>query len=437
MRMGRRDFMKGTAAVAMMSMGAGAGAGTQPGKNRMRIGNIGTGWRGTELVDYLTKFPDVEIAALCDIVKCKVDSACKMVEERTGKRPEAYVGDEYFYRKMLERDDFDAVMINTPIVWHVRMSVDAMNAGKHVGSEVTAGHDLDELWELVRTKEKTGMLYMLLENYLYTPQNMMMLEIVRQGCFGFPYYAECSYIHDCRGLRFNEDGSLTWRGESVRDFYGNSYATHSLGPVSKWMGLNEGDRMKRLVCMMTRPRVMHEYAVKQFGADSEAGKVNFKLGEMVTSFIHTAEGRVIRVDLDVHSPRPASFYYLLQGTGGCYDTRTGVYIEGTSPADQWEPIDKYLAKYQHPWWKKWGEAARHTGHWGADYFVMLDFVRMLRTGAQPWIDVYDAAAWSSIYHCTRASIDQGNAPIEMPDFTNGKWKDPQWRKDNLKPVLPA
>ena len=99
---------------------------------------------------------------------------------------------------MLERDDLDAVMVNTPIVWHVPMAIDAMNAGMHVGCEVTAGHDLDGLQDLVRTKEASGKRYMLLENYAYTPRNMMVLNMVRQGMFGLPYYAECSYIHDCR-----------------------------------------------------------------------------------------------------------------------------------------------------------------------------------------------------------------------------------------------
>lgn len=431
----RREFLKGAAAMAVAGATRAFSQGADAGRP-LRIGNIGTGVRGTELTGLLAEFPNIEIPALCDLVDWKLDNACKMVEGKTGKRPEAYLGDEFHYRKLLERDDLDAVMVNTPIVWHIPMSVDAMNAGKHVGSEVTAGHDLDGLWELVKTKEATGKLFMLLENYIYTPHNMMMLNMVQKGLFGFPYYAECSYIHDCRNLRFNDDGSITWRGEDVRDYYGNSYPTHALGPVSKWMGLNDGDRMKRLVCMMTKPRTMHEYAVTKFGPDSDPAKVDFKLGEMNTTLIYTEQGRVIRVDLDVHSPRPQSYYYLLQGTQGCYDTRTGVYVEGTSPWDTWEPIQMYYENHEHPWWVKWGDKARPTGHWGGDYFVIFDFIRMLRTGREPWVDVYDAACWSSIYGCTKQSLDNGNAPVDMPDFTNGRWKNRDWRNDHLKPELP-
>lgn len=431
----RRQFLQSAAAMSLAA-GLGKRAGAEA-KKKIRVGNIGTGVRGFELTRLIAEYSDVEVVALCDLDQWKVENGIKMVEEVAGSRPDGYWGDEYAYRKMLERDDLDAVMVNTPIVWHVPMSVEAMEAGKDVGSEVTAGHEIDGLWQLVRTKEKTGRRYMLLENYAYTPHNMMMLHLVKQGALGTPYYAECSYIHDCRSLRFDEEGNLTWRGESVRDNYGNSYATHALGPVSKWMGINEGDRMERLVCMMTKPRTMHAYAVEKFGPESEAAQVDFKLGEMVSTMIYTAEGKLIQVDLDVHSPRPQTYYYLLQGTQGCYDTREGIYFEGRSPWEAWEPVDKYYDEYEHPWWKKWGEKAKHTGHWGSDHFVIHDFVRMLRTGREPWLDVYDAATWSSLFECTRDSLDMKNAPVHMPDFTLGKWKEPGWRDDHLKPTLDA
>jgi predicted dehydrogenase len=417
------------------ALGRIAGAEERP--KKIRVGNIGTGIRGTELTRLIANYPDVEVVALCDLLKWKVDNGIDMVQGIAGNRPDGYWGDEYAYRKMLERDDIDAIMVNTPIVWHIQMSVESMRAGKDVGSEITAGHEIDGLWKLVDTKEQTGRLYMLLENYIYTPSNMTILNMVRQGLFGTAYYAEGGYLHDCRQLRFDDSGKLTWRGESVRDFYGNSYASHALGPVSKWMGINDGDRMKRLVCMMTRPRNMHAYAVEKFGENSDAAKVDFKLGEMVSTMIYTEEGRVIQVDLDVHSPRPETYYYTLQGTKGCYDNRSGVYLEGISPWDQWESIARYNEEKKHPWWQKWGDEAKSTGHWGSDYFVIHDFVRMLRTRREPWIDVYDAAAWSSIFECTHKSLDQGNAPVEMPDFTRGKWKSKDWRADNLKPVLDA
>ena len=93
---------------------------------------------------------------------------------------------------------------------------------------------------------------------------------------------------------------------------------------------------------------------------------------------------------------------------------------------------KYQPKYQHPYWRENGDVARRVGgHGGIDYHCISDFVKMLREVKEPWIDVYDAATWSSIIFCSKLSLDRNGARVEMPDFTDGKWKDPNWRKDRM------
>lgn len=187
---------------------------------------------------------------------------------------------------MLERDDFDAVLIATPVKWHAPMSIDAMKAGKHVGSEVPASDVLEELWELVRTKVKTGKHYMLLENYIYSSWSMLVYNMAQKGLFGDIYYGEGAYIHDCKNLLFGgKEGILTWRGEKTRDCWGQSYSTHALGPVSKWMGINDGDRLEYMTTMMNKPRALQEYVAKKFGTDSKQAKIDFTW--RYDQFIHT------------------------------------------------------------------------------------------------------------------------------------------------------
>jgi len=97
--------------------------------------------------------------------------------------------------------------------------------------------------------------------------------------------------------------------------------------------------------------------------------------------------------------------------------------------ESWVPLAQYKPKYQHRYWRKDGEVARQSGgHEGIDFFCIYDFVEMVRSGKKPWIDAYDAASWSSLIHCTRLSLDRAGARVEMPDFTRGRWKDPQWRQ---------
>ena len=68
------------------------------------------------------------------------------------------------------------------------------------------------------------------------------------------------------------------------------------------------------------------------------------------------------------------------------------------------------------------EKAKDSGHGGADFFVVYDFLETVRNGGPAPVDVYDAAAWSSIIPLSGKSIAEGGTVQEIPDFTNGKWK---------------
>lgn len=438
MNMNRRDFLK----AGVLGAGAAALAGSAPGlfaqnanDKPVRLGIIGTGSRGTGHITFLMQMEGVVIPAVCDINEGSLNHAAALIENATGNAPAKYTGDDYAYRKMLQRDDLDAVLIATPIRWHLDMAIDALKAGKHVASEVTAGYDLGKLWELVRTVQQTGKHYMLLENYIFSGENMMIYNMAQQGLFGDPYFAECSYIHNCKSLAYNADGSLNWRGLGARDYYGNLYSTHSLGPVSKWLGINDGDRMVSLTCTASDPRCRHEYAVKRFGPDSPQAKIMFKAEDFIATTIRTAQGRVIQLDYDTASPRPASIYYAIQGTKGVFDSRQGIYLETEGAEDRWTNANDYWEKHQHPIWKELGPQAAKTSHGGGDFFVLRHFLRMVRENTAPWIDVYDATAWSVIQHCSVLSLDNANASIDIPDFTEGRWESKDWRKDNLKPSV--
>lgn len=435
--MHRREFLiRGTTGLAAAALGARGGAlfGQHTADKPVRIGVIGVGNRGMAHVNNLLPMPDVTITAVCDLAQDNLARAVEKIQQAKGRAPATYGKSEEDYKRLLQRDDVDAVLIAAPTKWHCGMAVDAMKAGKHVGSEVPAGFTTDELWELVKTKDKTGKRYMLLENYLYTQQSMMIYEMVRQGAFGEPYYAEAAYLHDCRFMLFKKDGSLDWWGEWASKFYGSDYPTHAMGPVSKWLGINEGDRLSHCCCMMSKPRVLKEYTIKRFGPDSPQAELPWALGEFIATTIMTEQGRLIRMDYDVNSPRPALFPYVLQGTKGVFDSRLGVYLQEEQKEEKWEPMSKYADRFEHPYWKKEGSAAGKTGHGGGDYFVLRDFIEMVHQDREPWIDIYDAASWSVLFDCSRASIDKKGGTVEIPDFTGGRWKNSDWRKSNMRPA---
>ena len=274
----------------------------------------------------------------------------------------------------------------------------------------------------------------------------MILNMIKQGLFGEPYFATCSYVHDIKtggsgkSRLVNADQTLSWWGRLLAEGRGSSYPAHGIAPVAKWLGINDGDRFEYCNAMMSDPREVNVQLVEQFGPDSEAAKIKFQTGDFLTTLIRTAKGKMIRLDYSLSNTRPYSRYYLLQGMNGCYDSRTGLYLKGASDEahpgyGKWDAVDKFMEKYRHPFWRKDAQTALKTGgHGGMDYFCLREFVAMIRSGQAPWSDCYDAAAWNALNHCSGLSIDRKGAPVEIPDFTKGKWKDPDWRKDRPSPA---
>jgi len=368
--------------------------------------------------------------------KVKIVAICDISEEVLKNWKTNIPGIQTFknYDEMLEKSDCDAVFIATPMFLHAEQSIKAMKFGKHVLSEVIAATTLDECWRLVETVEDTKMTYMLAENYCYMRSNMMILNMVRRGVFGEPIYAEGGYIHDCRNLMFYPNGELTWRGELSRNFPGNTYPTHSLGPIAQWLHVNRenGDRLLHMATFMTKPASASIYVKRRFGESHPGAKRDFwKRGDSAVTLIQTEREVLIVLRVDYHSPRPHNMtHYLLQGTSASYLSPRHdkedplIWIEGRSPGQsppesapaEWESLWNYAEEYEHPLWREWGEVARKTGHGGGDFFVIKDFVDSILQKREPPINVYDAATWSSIMPLSIESIKKGNIPVEIPDF---------------------
>jgi predicted dehydrogenase len=388
------------------------------------MGFIGVGDRGTVLLREVLAHPNVQFPGVCDINEKNLNRALDLIEKSRGKRPEGYAKGPEDYRRLLAREDLDAVLISTPQELHAVMACDAMRAKKFVGSEVPACCTIEECHELVKVQRETKTGYMMLENYLYPSFIMQVQNMADKGVFGELTYGVGNYVHEIRAMKFTPDGSaLTWRGENVRDNIGVIYPTHAIGPVCRWMGVNapNGDKLVSLVAMASKSIATHQYAVEKFGESSPAAKVEFKNGDTNHALIKTANGRLIEVRYDTASPRPAGMgQYSLQGTRGAYESMFGerkVYLEGRSPAEKWEPLEKYEAEFRHPRWAgEEGKLATASGHNGGDFFVIADFLRAIRTGESP-IDVIDAVTWSSIRPLSAESIAGGSKPVAIPDFS--------------------
>jgi hypothetical protein len=169
---------------------------------------------------------------------------------------------------------------------------------------------------------------------------------------------------------------------------------------------------------------LHQYIEEKGGKDHPNAKVNFKCGDIVQTMIKCHNGETILITHDTNLPRPYSLGFRVQGTKGIWmEDNKSIYLEGVSPkAHRWEDYKPYQDKYDHPLWKAHAADAENAGHGGIDYFVLRAFIEAIKAKVAPPIDVYDAAAWSAISPLSEVSIAKGSAPIQIPDFTRGKWK---------------
>jgi predicted dehydrogenase len=379
----------------------------------------------------------VEINALADITPGNLAHAQDLVEEKQGKRPEGYGNGPEHFRKLVLREDLDAVIAATPPDWHAPVAVSAMRAKKYAATEVPAALSLDQCWELVNTSEATGTPYMMLENVCNFRDTLMVLNMVRQGLLGELIHCEAGYQHDCRALCFDENGNFSegkfapseggphyqlWGTIYSYRRNGNLYPTHPIGPIAQYLNINRGDRFSHLVSMSSKSRGLNLWVKDKFGPDHANAHLTYAQGDVNTTLIRTENGCTVTLYYDIQSPRPYDLIFRVQGTKGIYlMTRESIYVQGEGKPDTWGSIEDYRQKYEHPLWSKMAGVAEKFGHGGSDYITLYQFIKAVRERTQPQQDVYDAATWSAIIPLSESSVVRGSAPMEFPDFTRGKW----------------
>ena len=437
-KISRRSFIK-------TSVAAGGAAALLPQsllssrmKRKVKLGFIGTGLRGQWMLWLAAKYPEVEIPAICDIDDGMINSALKILNDAGRPEPRIYKKNEEDFRSMLDIETMDGVYIATPWEWHHPMAIAAMKNGVHVGTEVPAALTVKECWDLVNVSESSGKFCMIMENVCYRRDVMAILNMVRQDMFGELLHCQGGYQHDLRHVKFNDGinpygggvefgekgySEAKWRTQHSIDRNGDLYPTHGLGPVSSMLDINRGNRMLHLTSTASQPRGLHNYIVDKGGKDHPNAAIDFKCGDIVTTVIKCSQGQTIVLSHDTNSPRPYSLNFRVQGTQGIWqkDARS-IYIEGASEEEhRWDKEDQYLTEYDHPLWKRFEDQAAGSGHGGMDFFILRAFIESLK-GAEPILDVYDAASMSVVSPLSEKSIRLGSASVKVPDFTRGKWK---------------
>jgi predicted dehydrogenase len=400
-----------------------------PKLDKVKVAIIGVGARGSGHAVQLANLKGVEFVGICDLVEARARKTEARVS-KAGHTPKVYFGQKEAWKKMLAETKPDAVFIATPWDHHAPMCVASMKAGAHVFCEVPIAYTLKELWDIVDTSEATGRHCMMMENVNYGREELLYLNMVRQGVIGELLHGEAAYIHELRGQMENADSTGSWRTFQYAKRNGNLYPTHGLGPVAQYMNLaRTEDNFGRMVSFSSPAKGRALYAKKSTKlSNPEFKNLDYNGGDMSTSIIKTTLGRTIMVQWDETSPRPYSRHNLIQGTQG---TLAGfpnrMAIEGvTKTYHQWaenEAWEEIAAKYEHPLFKRMGQLSKEMGgHGGMDYLMLFRIIECLQKGEPLDQNVYEGCSWSAVGPLSEKSVAEDGAPQVFPDFTRGNWK---------------
>ncbi len=148
----------------------------------IKLALIGAGIMGTEDTNSALRHDNVELVAVCDLYKGRLDSA----KQKWGDH--LFVTQDH--KELLKRKDIDAVIIATSDHWHKQISIDALNAGKHVYCEKPMVHSIKEGMDVINAWKKSGKVMIVGSQGVSSLGNEKAKELLAEGAIGDIVYAE-------------------------------------------------------------------------------------------------------------------------------------------------------------------------------------------------------------------------------------------------------
>jgi predicted dehydrogenase len=353
---------------------------------KIKVGIIGVG-RGMSFTAN-QDITGLELVALCDTWEEKLTEAGQKLNAAT------YTNYDEFLKH-----DMDAVILANYFDEHASFAIKALESGKHVMSETSANSTMAEGVALCRAVEKSGLIYMLAENYAYTANSQEMRRLYQAGEIGEVRYAEGEYNHPV-DLDFKlrlAPGKNHWRLWLPSTYY----CTHALAPL--------------MYITDTMPKRVSAYSI----TDNIHNKLSMRVTDpgsvILCRMDNGAMFRIFGLMMAGHS-----YYYRLHGERGAVEcTRNGHWGDLRVWLNEWDLHEGEAAdKIYTPQFPELADIAATTGHGGGDFFVNYHFANAIRTGKQPYLDVYKSVAMSSVGILGwRSALEEG-MPFDMPDFSS-------------------
>ncbi len=221
----RRDFLVRSTAAGIGLATAASWRKVRGANDRIRLGVIGPGARGQQVLRFFQENPDIEVAALCDIY----DAHLQKAREQTGGGAREFTE----YRKLLDEPNLDAVLIATPDHWHRAMAVDACNSGRDVYIEKPLTYTIPEGQEIVRAarlndrvvqvgmQQRSGDHYIEAKNRFLDSGKLGKITIARTWWHGNSYHLRrAPFTAKPEGLDWKAFlGARPWRDWDVQQYW--------------------------------------------------------------------------------------------------------------------------------------------------------------------------------------------------------------------------
>lgn len=412
---------------------------------KVKIGIVGYGYFSRDFINLFSKHPDVEKICIAELVP-----------ERREEIRRDHPGFEVYssYEDMLDhKADINCVGIFTQRHLHAKMVIQALKAGKNVFSAVPIACSIEDIEEIVRLVEKTGLIYMMAETCYYYPDAIFCREKYKEGAFGKFTYAEAQYYHDIREMYhdFSHSGGPNWK--RVAGIPPMFYPTHSISEIFPAIG----QHAVKVSCMGYRDDFPDDiYGEKRNDFENPFSNE--------TAIFRMSGGGVVRINefRRVGINKPSTYITCFYGEQGAYDRiadkfyfQTAPYIDrnGNTPQRTLTDVSDLLLPthykkmrsgeikigvHNQPWsdlskvsvdvivggadiqdktrLPKSFREDRPTGHMNSHPYLIDDFCRAVVEEKLPPNNAWDAARYMVPGLVAHQSALKDGELLEVPDF---------------------
>ncbi len=365
------------------------------GGEKLKVGVLGLRRGMTHLRNFLN-VEEAEVIACADRAEPPRERAKQVIGDRPVKVVEEF-------EELLELRP-DAIAIATNGRCQAAHSIQAMEAGCHVMSEVPGAFTQEEIVHIVSTAERTGKQYMLAENLCFMDFIRYWRKWILEGRFGSISIADGEYLHYLPATLVAPDGSLLspsqaraeGRSDGIPSWRSDQppiqYLTHDLGPLLDVLD----DRVVSVTCK-----------------EGPWWQVNAPLrSDGQIGLFQTAKGSLVRILVTLNTRRPGAHNYRLFGTLGSAEWYSHEGFcrrldRDREVRDGWERVDI-------------GTAARDgdktSGHGGTDIKTAYYFTKAILEGKTVPIDVYRMSDITLPGIIAARSAELGGQPLTVPDI---------------------